>query len=243
MIDKNTNLLVVSAHAADFVWRSGGTMAKYVKNGAQVSLVILSYGVRGESNDLWKQEGQTAAGVKKARLAEVEQALKLLGITNVEFWDLEDYKLEFTKEHMDRMVKKIREVKPHHIITHGPRDAFNPDHENVSKFVWEASVLSISNGVKIEGYPTAKQARIFGFEPHQTEVSDFKPDVIIDITETYPQKEAAMKCFKAQNHLIQYYMDRAKMRGNHARRCSGNSEYKYAESFSRLYPLVSGELM
>lgn len=243
MIDKNTNLLVVSAHAADFVWRSGGTMAKYIKNGANVSLVILSYGVRGESNDLWKLKGQTSEGVKKARLSEVEQALKHLGITNVEFWDLEDYRMEFTSGHMERMVKKIREVKPHHIITHGPRDAFNPDHENVSKFVWEASVLSISNGVKMEGYSTAKQARIFGFEPHQTEVSDFKPDVIIDITETYPQKEAAMKCFKAQNHLIQYYMDRAKMRGNHARRCSGNSEYKYAESFSRFYPFVSGELM
>ncbi|VBB09533.1 glcnac-pi de-n-acetylase [Lucifera butyrica] len=243
MIDTNVNLLVVSAHAADFVWRSGGTMAKYIKNGANVSLVILSYGVRGESNDLWKQEGQTMESVKKARHAEVEQALMQLNIKNVEFWDLEDYKLEFTREHMERMVKKIREVRPHYIITHGPKDAFNPDHENVSKFVWEASVLSISNGVKIEGYPTAKQARIFGFEPHQTEICDFKPDVIIDITETYQQKEAAMQCFKAQKHLIAYYADRAKMRGNHARRCSGNSEYKYAESFSRFYPYVGGELV
>lgn len=34
MIDKNVNLLVVSAHAADFVWRAGGTIAKYVKHGA-----------------------------------------------------------------------------------------------------------------------------------------------------------------------------------------------------------------
>jgi len=243
MIDKNVNLLVVSAHAADFVWRCGGTMAKYIKHGANVSLVILSYGVRGESNDLWKAEGQTVEGVKTARRAEVDEALQHLGITNVEFWDLEDYKINFTDEHMDRMIRKIREVRPHHIITHGPKDAFNPDHENVSKFVWEASVLSISNGVKIEGYPTAKQARIFGFEPHQTEVSDFKPEVIIDITETYLQKEAAMKSFKAQNHLINYYMDRAKMRGNHARRCSGNNEYKYAETFSRLYPYVGDELM
>lgn len=243
MIDNSMNLLVVSAHAADFVWRAGGTIAKYIKYGANVSLVILSYGVRGESNDLWKIEGQTADSVKKFRHSEVEEALAHLGIKNVEFWDMEDYKIEFTAEHMDRMVRKIREVKPHHIITHGPKDAFNPDHENVSRFVWEASVLSISNGVKMEGYPTAKQARIFGFEPHQTEVSEFKPDVIIDISETYPQKEAAMKCFKAQKHLIEYYMDRAKMRGNHARRCSGNSQYQYAESFSRFYPYVGGELV
>jgi len=243
MIDKSVNLLVVSAHAADFVWRAGGTIAKYIKHGANVSLVILSHGVRGESNDLWKVEGQTADGVKNFRHGEVEEALKHLGVQDVEFWNLEDYKIEFTADHMDRMVRKIREVKPYHILTHGPKDAFNPDHENVSRFVWEASVLSISNGVKLEGYPTAKQARIFGFEPHQTEVSDFKPEVIIDITEAYPQKEAAMKCFKAQKHLIEYYMDRAKMRGNHARRCSGNSEYQYAESFSRFYPYVGSELV
>ncbi|MDR3566101.1 MAG: PIG-L family deacetylase [Negativicutes bacterium] len=243
MIDNNVNVLVVSAHAADFVWRAGGTIAKYIKHGANVSLVILSHGVRGESNDLWKAEGQTADGVKKFRHGEVEEALKHLGIQNVEFWNLEDYKIVFTAEHMERMVRKIREVKPHHILTHGPKDAFNPDHENVSRFVWEASVLSISSGVKTEGYPTAKQARIFGFEPHQTEVSDFKPEVIIDITDAYPQKEAAMKCFKAQKHLIEYYMDRAKMRGNHARRCSGNSQYQYAEAFSRFYPYVGGELV
>ena len=243
MIDKNVNLLVVSAHAADFVWRSGGTMARYIKHGANVSLVVLSYGIRGESNDLWKTEGQTAENVKKIRRAEVEEALHHLGITDAEFWDYEDYLLEITPDRIDRMVRKIRQVKPHHIITHGPRDAFNPDHGTASRLVWEASVLAISAGVQIEGLPAVKQPRIFGFEPHQTEISDFKPDVIIDITETYPQKEAAMHCFKAQKHLIRYYMDRAVMRGNHARRCSGNSRCQYAEAFSRFYPYVGEELV
>jgi 4-oxalomesaconate hydratase len=129
---------------------------------------------------------------------------------------------------MDRLVRKIREVKPHHILTHGPRDAFNPDHETVSKFVFDASVLSTSNGVRLEGTERTKQASIFGFEPHQSEISDFKPEVIIDITETYKQKQAAMNCFKAQNH---------------ARRCSGNNEYKYAEAFSRFFPYVGGEFI
>ena len=242
MIDKNVNLLVVSAHAADYVWRAGGTMAKYVKHGAKVALVILSYGVRGESNDLWDVEGQTVANVKKVRREETEAAAKHLGVQNLEIWDFDDYCMEFTPERMDRMIRKIREVKPHHILTHGPKDAFNPDHESVSRFVFEASVLSISNGVRTEGYPTAKQARIFGFEPHQTEICDFKPEVMIDITETYEQKIAAMQVFKAQKHLIDYYTDRAKMRGNHARRCSGIGKYKYAETFSRFFPYVGEEL-
>ncbi|WP_206514575.1 PIG-L deacetylase family protein [Brevibacillus marinus] len=243
MIDQNVNLLVVSAHAADFVWRAGGTIAKYVKHGANVSLVILSYGARGESNDLWNIAGQTMENVKSVRQAEIEAAANCLGVTNYEIWDYEDYHMVITPERMERMVKKIREVRPHHILTHGPRDAFNPDHETVFKYVFDASVQSTSNGVRTEGYPTAKQARLFGFEPHQSEISDFKPDLIIDITETYEQKEAAMQCFKAQQHLIDYYGWKAKLRGNHARRCSGNKEYKYAEAFSRTFPYVGSEFV
>lgn len=243
MIDQNTNLLVVSAHAADFVWRGGGTIAKYVKYNANVSLVILSYGARGESNDLWNVEGQTLDNVKKVRREEIFEAAEHLGITNIEIWDFEDYHMSFDKERMERMVKKIREVNPHHILTHGPKDAFNPDHEAVSKFVFDASVLSTSNGVRIEGSPTAKQACLFGFEPHQSEISEFKPEVIIDITEVYEQKEKAMNCFKAQTHLIDYYGQKAKLRGNHARRCSGIKDYKYAEAFSRFFPYVGGEFV
>lgn len=243
MIDSNTNLLVVSAHAADFVWRSGGTIAKYIKHGANVKLVVLSYGARGESNDLWNVEGQTLENVKKIRQGEIEAAAACLGVTDLEVWDFEDYHMVITPERMERMVKTIRQFNPYHILTHGPRDAFNPDHEAVHKYVFDASVLSTSNGVRIKGYPTVKQARIFGFEPHQTEISEFVPEVILDITEVFEQKQAAMNCYKAQKHLIEYYTARAMMRGNHARRCSGNKEYKFAESFTRVFPYVGGEFI
>lgn len=243
MIGKDTRLLAVSAHAADFVWRSGGTLAKYVKHGAQVSLVILSYGARGESNDLWNISDQTLENVKRIRREELEQAAKHLGILDVEIWDYEDYHMTISEERMERLTKKIRAVQPQIILTHGPRDAFNPDHETVSKYVFEASVLSTSNGVRLEDYPTASQAKIFGFEPHQSEISDFKPEVIIDITETYEMKEAAMNCFKAQQHLIDYYGAKAKLRGNHARRCSTYKQIQYAEAFSRFFPYVGGELV
>lgn len=142
MIDANTNLLVVSAHAADFVWRSGGTIAKYVKHGANVKLIILSYGARGESNDLWNVEGQTLENVKAVRRREIEAAAKCLGVENYEIWDFEDYHMAITPERMTRLVRKIREVRPHVILTHGPKDAFNPDHETVSRYVFEASASS-----------------------------------------------------------------------------------------------------
>ena len=188
MIDENINLLVVSAHAADFVWRGGGTIAKYINKGANVHLIILSYGARGESNDLWRIEGQTLENVKKHRHGEVLEAAAHLGIKNIEFWDYQDYHMKINEERMEKLVKKIRDVNPHHILTHPPKDALNPDHESVSKFVFDASVLSTSNGVRIEDTKVATQARIFGFEPHQAEISNFNPDVIIDLTDSFSQK-------------------------------------------------------
>lgn len=239
-------MLVVSAHAADYVWRSGGTIAKYIKNGADVHVVVLSFGVRGESNDLWKQEGATAESVKEARKNETVAAAGILGIEDIEFWDLPDYPIEpaLTPEVRERLIRKIREVRPDIILTHDKNgeDVLNPDHNAVSWFVFECSIQSNSNGVRIEGTQTTKQMRLYGFEPHQTELSKFVPGSFIDITEAYEQKVAAMKCFKAQGHLIEYYTERAFLRGNHIRRISGNQTFKYAECFSNFFPTAGEEL-
>lgn len=239
-------MLVVSAHAADYVWRSGGTIAKYIKNGAEVHVVVLSFGGRGESNDLWKQEGATAETVKQTRLSETSEAAKILGIENIEYWDLPDYPIapELTENIRGHMIKKIRTVRPDIILTHDKNgsDVLNPDHNAVSQFVFECSIQSNSNGVRIEGTQTTKQMRLFGFEPHQTELSNYTPGSLIDITEVYEQKVSAMKCFKAQSHLIEYYTQRAFLRGNHIRRISGKQSYKYAESFSNFFPTAGEEL-
>lgn len=235
-------MLVVSAHAGDFVWRAGGTIAKYIQNGAEVDVVVLSFGIRGESNDLWKIENQTEENVKKIRFEESSKAAEILGVKNIEYWDFEDYPIEITRERIDRLTQKIRETRPDIIITHDKKDIINPDHDKVRDYVFQCSVMSNSAGVLTSGFPVTKQMKIFGFEPHQTELSDYKPGTIIDITESYDKKIEAMKCFKAQSHLIEYYTQRAFMRGNHARRLSGVKDYKYAESFANFFPRVAGEL-
>ena len=237
-------MLVVSAHAADYVWRAGGTIAKYIQEGAEVHVVVLSFGGRGESNDLWKQEGATAESVKAIRKGETEAAANILGITNMEFWDLQDYPIEITPELEERMVRKIRTVRPDIILTHDHNgaDVLNPDHNKVSDFVFRCSIMANSAGVRMEGLKNTKQMRLFGFEPHQTELSRFVPGSFVDITPVYEKKVAAMQCFKAQSHLIQYYTDRAFLRGNHARRISGNQAYKYAECFANFFPVVGEEL-
>ena len=47
---------------------------------------------------------------------------------------------------------------------------------------------------------------------------------------------------RAQRYLQTYYDQRAEQRGNHARRCSGSQEIRFAEAFQRVLPHVVPEL-
>lgn len=234
------SLVVVSAHAADFVWRSGGVIAQYVRAGHTVQIVALSYGERGESAELWKR-GESLDRVKELRREESQKAADILGAP-VEFWDWDDYPLRVDAERQLELVRRLREWRPEVILTHGSHDPFNPDHATVAQAVHDASVLSIAHGV-LPDIPVCTQPRLFGFEHHQSELSEFHPDVLIDISAVYDIKYRAMECFQAQQHLIEYYAMRASIRGNHARRISGQNHYRYAEAFMRYYPMVGAELL
>ena len=74
-------MMVVGAHSADFVWRAGGAIAVTTAAGGSAHVVALSYGERGESGELWKEEGMTVDRVKEVRAGEAERAASHLGAT------------------------------------------------------------------------------------------------------------------------------------------------------------------
>src|SRR5262249_845640 len=120
-------LLVVGAHAADFVWRAGGAIAVTIRGGGVARVVALSYGERGESGELWKAGGQTVEGVKRIRHEEAEKAARALGADFVAL-DLGDYPLEIGPDELAKVVDVVREFAPDVIVTHTDTDPFNPDH-------------------------------------------------------------------------------------------------------------------
>ena len=94
MTDTKT-ALVISAHAADFVWRCGGAIALHESLGWDVTIVCLTFGERGESAKLWKHGGWELEDVKSERKKEAEAAAKALDATDIQFMDLGDYPIEF----------------------------------------------------------------------------------------------------------------------------------------------------
>jgi 4-oxalomesaconate hydratase len=233
-------MMVIGAHSADFVWRAGGAVAVCTAAGGAAKVIALSYGERGESGELWKQEGQTIERVKQIRHGEAERAAAALG-AEFECLDLGDYPLEIDKDALIAISDRIREFAPEVLITHTDTDPFNPDHPVAYQAVSRARTLAAGAGVA-SAFKTVSPPALFLFEPHQPELCNFTPTTFLDITPVFERKLAAMAEMKAQAYLQTYYAERAAHRGNHARRSSGNSEIKQAEAFQRMTPNVVSAL-
>ena len=237
--------LVISAHSADFVWRAGGAIALHAKLGYQVTVVCLSYGERGESAKLWKQKDMSLERVKSERQAEAEAAAQVLDVHDIQFFDLGDYPLIMDREAMYRLVEVIRAVQPLFMLSHSQYDPYNTDHSYTSKMVLDCRMIAQAwghnPGEKVLGAP-----QLYLFEPHQTERMEWKPDTLLDITEVWDQKRAAIECMQGQEHLWNFYTNVAENRGNHFRRNSGGQaggrNARYAEAFQSVFPRTVDEL-
>lgn len=232
--------LVVSAHLGDFVWRAGGTIALYTSRGWEVKIACLSFGERGESSKLWKENGMTLERVKVLRKEEALKAATVLG-AEVEFLDCGDYPINFTAEKMDRLVDIYRSVQPEFVLTHSLEDPYNFDHPRAAKIAQEARIIAQARGHKPDSFALGAPP-VFLFEPHQTEQCNWKPNVLLDITSVWDKKRKTFEVMTAQEHLWEYYTKVALNRGVQAVRNSGKKYIKYAEAFQRVFPHVTEEL-
>lgn len=237
--------LVISAHAADFVWRCGGAIALHAELGYEVTVVCLSYGERGESAKLWKQQGMTLERVIEARHAEAEAAAKALGVHELVTMNLGDYPLALSESEKLVLVDVIRRVQPAFMLTHSRFDPYNTDHMYTMNLTLECRMIAQAwghnPGQKVLGAP-----QVYLFEPHQTEQMGWKPDTFLDITSVWDKKRAAIECMQGQEHLWEYYTRVAQNRANHFKRNSGGQaggrNCQYAEGFESIFPRTVDEL-
>ena len=230
-------LLVIGAHSGDFVWRAAGTIAKAIEEGAETLVICMSYGERGESGELWKEDPKRSVeSVKIIRQEQAQKAADILG-TPIQFLDWGDYPMLVSDERVEQLTHIIGDFEPTVILTHSANDPFNPDHPLAFLATQRARLLSSGAGVP-SAFKNIDPPAWYSFEPHQPELCGFVPDTFIDISFVMEKKLAAMNCMGAQNYLKDYYAELAGRRANHARRISGKKEIKFAEAHQSLVPRI-----
>ncbi|MCL6258089.1 PIG-L family deacetylase [Aquiflexum sp. TKW24L] len=233
----NKRLLIVGAHSGDFVWRAAGTIAKTIEEGGTTLVIAMSYGERGESGELWKEDpNRTEESVKIIRHEQASKAAAILGAP-IQFLDWGDYPMLLTDDRIKQLTTIIGDFEPNVILTHSEKDPFNPDHPVAFQAVQRARLLSSGAGVP-SAFKNIDPPAWYSFEPHQPELSGFVPDTFVDISSVMDKKNEAMSCMGAQNYLKDYYAELASRRANHARRISGKKDIKFAEAYQSQVPRI-----
>jgi 4-oxalomesaconate hydratase len=237
-------MLVFSAHSADFCSRSGGTIAKHARDGAEVHVVVLSYGERSESAGLYAGGARpTLDEVKQVRHEEATEAAGSLG-AGIEFLDWGDLSFDYSLERAKVLADIIREFQPDAILTHHGPDPKSVDHDTTAQLVRRAAQIAGAAGLE-SPYPAARGGNLFFFEATVplTELEGFNPDFYVNITDVWETKVQALQAYqRAQGFLLEWYTDVARLRAFQARRLSGRSDILYAEAFERTGPWVGEHL-
>ena len=196
--------MYIGAHPDDEVFFAGGTLPKYVAEGARVSIVCATRGERGATADLCSIDE-----LPKVREAELIEAMKALGITEVHFLPYEDQKLYTAPpdEIRRKLVALIREVRPEVVITFDPEGANqHTDHMTISRFVSDA----VAAARDARWYPEAGAPHeiqrllwppptiLFRLSENTNFAVEPGIDFLIDVRPWLDKKEAAVRAHRTQ---------------------------------------------
>jgi LmbE family N-acetylglucosaminyl deacetylase len=138
-------ILAVLAHPDDESFGLGGTLALYAQKGYEVYYLCAT---RGEAGTVDEEHLRGFSSTAEMRTDELMRAAKYLGLKDVFFLGYRDSGMPGTEEnkHPDaqinhsinevagRVVKYIRELKAHVVLTHDPIGGYkHPDHIHIHK--------------------------------------------------------------------------------------------------------------
>lgn len=111
-MDTPARVLVVIAHPDDAEFGCSGTVAKWVREGAEVHYLVATYGDKGSQDPEMLPERLAVI-----REAEQRAACAVLGVKSVEFMGYPDGEVEPSREMLGKIVRQIRKVRPDVILT------------------------------------------------------------------------------------------------------------------------------
>lgn len=159
MAEARLKILAVYAHPDDECYCSGGTLAKYVADGAEAMVVSATRGQAGEINDAERATRRTLGQVREQELHASCSALRVQHCRCLDYMDggLADADYE---QLVNDVVSIIRDFKPHVVITFGDDGAYgHPDHIAIGKATTDAFFKAASSNYQ------ATQTS----EPHQAQ--------------------------------------------------------------------------
>ncbi len=198
-LDAPARALAIGAHPDDVEFGAGGTLAKWVAAGCEISHLVCTDGSKGS----WDPDADVAELVALRQEEQRAAARALGGIGSVVFLGWPDGELESGLRQRWEVCYWIRRLRPDVVLGHDPwkRYRLHPDHRN-------AGLLAV------EGIVAARDPHFFreqGAEPHRPSAlllwEADEPDHVEDVTDFLDVKVAALMEHRSQFRSTMHITD------------------------------------
>lgn len=179
------SIIVIVAHPDDADIFCGGTLAKHIDRGDDVTIIHMTRGELGTADN-------NEAEITAIREEETRRSGKELG-ASVEFLDFQDGRVTYSMENRLEIVETIRKHDPNLVLTHF-QDDMHPDHRVTSKLVTDAYYMVSLPLVETASAPCDPSNVYYFGKP----TSSFEPETYVDISEQIDRKMRAIERHKSQ---------------------------------------------
>lgn len=179
------DLLAFAAHPDDVELTASGTLMRHKALGYSIGIVDLTAGQLG------------TRGTAESRAEEASAAAEILGLDVRENLGMEDGFFVNDKAHQLKVIEAIRAYQPEVVFCNAIRDR-HIDHGKGSALVSDSCFLS--GLVKIETFRNGKKQEPWRPKAVYHYIQDryIEPDFVVDITDYFERKVAAIRAFKTQ---------------------------------------------
>jgi N-acetylglucosamine malate deacetylase 1 len=173
-VTKPLHIVAVGAHPDDIELSMGGLLIGCARAGHRVTWIVATDGAAGG--------GGRNLELAATRLAEAEAAADLAGAEIITL-GLPDGQLGWSNQGAKLIGEKLAALAPDLIVTHALND-YHADHRAVARFVGDTVPI---------GVPVMRADNMLGLH--------FTPDLLIDVSDTFAAKLAALAQHASQSSL------------------------------------------
>ena len=180
------DVLALAAHPDDVELCAGGTMCVLARDGYATGIVDFTRGELG------------SRGTPEGRLEEAAAAAEILGLTTRDNLGLPDGDIQNTKANQHALIRLVRRYRPS-IVLINALDERHPDHEAAARLSIDALFYGgLSKLATKEDDGSPQEPWRPSHVLHYMQTVPFEPTFVVDVTDVWEQRTAALQAFESQ---------------------------------------------
>ncbi len=180
------DVLALAAHPDDVELCAGGTMCVLARDGHRTGVVDFTRGELG------------SRGTPEGRMEEATAAAEILGLAARDNLGLPDGDIRNTPSNREKIVRLVRRYRPPIVLVNAPEDR-HPDHGDAARLALDA--LFYGGLRKLETFEddgTPQEPWRPSHVLHYMQSIPFEPTFVVDVSDVWEQRTAALRAFKSQ---------------------------------------------